>query len=194
MPYRTIIPLLLLGTALLPEAATAQYTLPQPRTGSVLMEPYAGAYFDNAGRSEISFDRGGPLAGLRVGVAALPGIRLLGDVGYAPVRRAAVGTGEAGSVARDTRNFLVSAGAEWEVVPGDISGTLGLQAGRVWRSLGEQEGVPGGYASHSVLVPAVAVRAALTSRTDLKLSLQSYARIDDLASQSPALSVGLAFR
>lgn len=194
MSNRMLIPLLLLGGALLPQAAAAQYTLPEARQGRILMEPYAGAYFDNAGRSDISFDHGGALAGLRLGVAALRGVRLLADVGYASVRGAAVSSGEAGFVTRDTRNFLVSGGAEWEAVPGDISGTVGLQAGRVWRSLGEQEGVPGGYTAHSVLVPTVAMRAALTSRTDLRLALHNYMRLDDLASQSPALSLGFAFR
>jgi hypothetical protein len=202
MSKRMLIPLFLLGAAALPAAVEAQYTLPAPRPSLIVMEPYAGVYFDNAARRSIGFDNGGALAGLRLGVAASPRTRLLADVGYSSVPRIGRVEGPPNYHVYGSRNFLASGGIEWEAVPGDISGTLGLQAGAVWRTLQREQtvGTPEhpfhehGYSTHGVIVPSVAVRAALTSRTDLKLSLHNYVSLQEPGSQSPALSLGLSFR
>jgi hypothetical protein len=202
MPKRSLIPALLLAAALLPAQADAQYRLPQPSPQRFVMEPYAGAFFDNVARQSISFDHAGPLAGLRLGMAVAPSLRLLGDVAYSWVGDVEQHGAAGNHHVLGSRNFLTTAGVEWEAVPGDVGGVLGLQVGSLWRALEVERtvGVPvgaapaEGYSAHAVLVPSVAMRIGMSARSDVKLTLQQYIRLDEPTSQSPALTVGFSFR
>ncbi|MGH7461510.1 MAG: hypothetical protein ACREMA_10850, partial [Longimicrobiales bacterium] len=100
---------------------------------------------------------------------------------------------------------MTTGGLEFDVVPGNTSAALGVQAGVAWRKveLDETVGTPAGpaessdcFSSYEVVVPGLTLRHRLNGRATLVLGI--YDHIFDLlegpAQHSPALTLGASFR
>lgn len=182
-----------------PKMAAAQGVSPNPFN----LEPYVGSFVDtdpaNAGGNIP-----GVLLGLRLGYELSDRARLTGNVGYSEVS-------DVGTPNRSTDYFvynkdylLTTAGAEYDVIPGRTSASLGLQLGIAWDKIEtagrvgdpplNSEFMDDGYSPDFTVVPGVTVRHQLMRRAALTLGLQDYMLFVGPVLHSPALTLGVSFR
>src|SRR5690606_6200299 len=92
------------------------------------LEPYGGAFRD---AYDLSDSQSALLLGLRLGYSLGSRVRLLANLGY--TRAADVAFNAAPAVPYDNVWVLTTAGAEFDVIPGRTSASLGAEAGLGWR-------------------------------------------------------------
>lgn len=182
--------LVLAAAALVPADAAAQYVSVrgEPWADRITLEPYAGVYFDNRGRSGPGFDDTSVLAGVRLGLLATDRARLIGDIGYARARHSAAPAG--GGTAVRAERWLATAGAELDVVAaGDTRAALGVLGGAGWRRGAD------GYDRSTVVAPGFSIRQRIAPRADLTLGVRDYIFLGDTpVNHDFALSAGLSIR
>lgn len=166
------------------------------------LEPYAGAFRDAYDLSGVST---GYLVGGRIGYVIGPRWRLNANVGYNETRDVAYSPVPTG-VQYDNKWVLTTAGAEFDVVPGRTSASVGVNAGAGWRrvDLNDDGAVPQpgqslastGFSAYEVVVPGVTLRHRLTSRAAVLLRFEDYMFdvFEGPTDHSLAVSLGLAFR
>ena len=169
-------------------------------------EPFVGFFHD---AYDIGDDdsRNTFTAGLKLGYDIGARTRLLGTVGYARSDDVANNAGAANYNVYDNTWILTVAGAEFDVVPGATSASVGLQAGAGWRKTTLDESVgpiplpanppsDDGYSAYEVIVPSATLRHAVSRRASLSLTALDY--IFDVfegpAEHSPAVTLGLSIR
>jgi hypothetical protein len=98
---------------------------------------------------------------------------------------------------------LTTAGAEYDVIPGRTSASLGAEAGFGWRRTDLAASLPDGqdlssdsFAAYEVIVPALTLRHRLGNRAAASLALQDYMFdvLEGPTQHSLALTFGLTFR
>jgi hypothetical protein len=174
------------------------------RANRWLFEPYAGAFRD---AYDISPDdeNTAPLFGLRVGYMLGSRTRLLGNVGYSRTDDVSNPQGTTSYFLYDNTWVFTTGGAEFDVVPGRTSASIGVQAGAAWRRVdldgrvGLPPGLPDddrGFSSQEVVVPSVILRHRLLTRATLTAGLHDYIFdvLEGPAQHGLAVTVGLAFR
>jgi len=200
--YRMILALAALVVA--PSAAEAQRARRvevEPAYGNRFsLEPYAGAYND---AYDLSDAQTGFLFGMRLGYRLTSRARLLGNLGYAKTEDVAFSVAP-GVAVYDNVWVLTTAGAEYDVIPGRTSASLGVEGGVGWRrtDLAEGDPAPGedlssdSFASYEVVAPALTLQHRLSTRAALRLSLQDYMFdvFEGPVDHSIALTLGIAFR
>jgi hypothetical protein len=167
-------------------------------------EPYAGALRD---AYDISPDdeNTAPLFGLRIGYLLGSRTRLLGNVGYSKSDNVSNPQGTTSFFVYDNTWVFTTGGAEFDVVPGRTSASIGLQAGAAWRrvDLDGRVGLPSGFpeddsgfSSQEIVIPGAVARHRFTSRATLTAGLHDYIFdfVEGPAQHSLALTVGVAFR
>jgi hypothetical protein len=168
------------------------------------LEPYAGAIKDAYDASPDGEDTG-YLVGFRVGYALSNRTRLLGNVAYSETDNVSNPGGLPDYFMYDNNWVFTTAGAEFDVVPGRTSASLGLQGGVAWRktdvdgSVGSPIGAPetgDGFASYAVLIPGLMLRHRFSSRWAAMVGLQDniFDFLEGPAQHSLALTAGIAFR
>jgi hypothetical protein len=167
------------------------------------LEPYGGAFKD-------SYDRGGDddvgyLVGFHVGYTLTARVRVLGNVGYSSIEDVIDPGALANYYVYDNVWIMTTGGAEFDVVPGATSATLGLQGGVAWRKL-DLDGAIGvptseprstdSYKEYEVVIPSLTIRQRVSSRTALTVGVYDHIfhLLEGTAKHSPALTVGIAFR
>lgn len=196
-----------LALVAVPAATAAQHVSVEGRPwyDRFTLEPYAGAYFDNADPVGSGFGESGWLGGLRLGLALSDRVRLIGDAGYSRVDEATRVRDDGGSILYGSENWLLTGGVEADVVPGDTRGSLSIQAGNVWRELREQERVgspwviplSAEFSPVHVLVPGFTIHQRVTPRGDLSLGARDYIFFpggDESVSHNFALTLGITLR
>jgi hypothetical protein len=205
MRPRTLIVALLLAAVAWPAAASAQYvsTAHGPVWDRFSLEPYAGRYYDNAGTAASGFNDHGWIGGLRLGLAVADRFRLIANVAYAQVDGVARVGGTQDYALFGSQTWLVTGGAEADLIPGDTRGSLSLQGGKAWRDLRQQDVVgqpdaitaPAADSPVTVLVPGFAIRQRVAPRADLMLGVQNYIFVgEDPVSHNWALTAGITLR
>ncbi len=187
-----LVALAILGAVVVRPAA-AQYVsvADQPWSARFSLEPYAGVFFDNAGNSDLGFGGSSFLGGARAGYLVNDVFRLLGDVGYANGEAATLARRGGGPASVGSDRWLLTGGAELDLVPGETSGSIGVQGGVAWRGLADD----GGFARSAVVVPGIAVRQRIAPRAEFKVGLQDYIFLDDSpTNHNFALTAGMSFR
>lgn len=167
------------------------------------LEPYAGAFVD---AYDISPDgkNTGALLGLRLGYAAGERARLTANVGYASSEHVSNPNRVTDYNVFDNNWVLTTVGAEYDVLPGRTSASLGLEVGAGWRKV-SQAGMVGApaaeefgttYSAYDVVVPALTVRHALSARTALSLSVRDHMFdvLEGPVDHSPAVTLGVVLR
>lgn len=166
------------------------------------LEPYAGAFRDAYDLSAVNT---GYLVGGRIGYMLGPRWRLNGNVGYNETRDVAYSPLPTG-VQYDNKWVLTTAGAEFDVVPGRTSASIGVNAGVGWRrvDLNDDGAVPlpgqslasNGFTSYEVVVPGLTIRHRLATRTAIMLRFEDYMFdvFEGPTDHSLAVSLGLSFR
>jgi hypothetical protein len=167
------------------------------------LDPYAGALKD-------AYDIGAPddtgvLLGFRVSYGLTQRARLLGNFGYSNTENVANSEGLSSYYVYDNVWVMTTAGAEFDVVPGRTSASLGLQAGAGWRRV-DLEGTVGApafqpsdtrtFTPYEVVLPSLTVRHRLTTRAAIMAALQDHIfdALGGPAQHSPALVMGVSFR
>ncbi|HEX2168137.1 MAG TPA: hypothetical protein VHG09_12965 [Longimicrobiales bacterium] len=202
MRLTMLIPALMLPLIAIPSDAEAQRR--HDRWGSSnpwSFSPYAGLFKD---AFDISPDdeNTGWMAGFRIGYDIGDRTRLLGDIGYAESDDVTSGPLVAGRNVYDNQYILTTGGAEYDILPGNTSVSIGTLLGGAWRKvvLDEDAGdtvVPefgDGYSFYFAVVPALTVRHGFSSRTALEVSVRDYIFPDGTVDHMPALNVGFRFR
>ena len=167
------------------------------------LDPYAGAMKD-------AYDIGaeddtGYLVGFRVTYGLGSRTRLLGNLGYSNTENVASPGAVSNYFVYDNVWVMTTAGAEFDVVPGRTSASLGLQAGAGWRkldvegSVGAPIGAPQddrGFTAYELLLPSLTVKHRLTARAAIVAALQDHIFdiLEGPAQHSPALTLGVSFR
>ena len=168
------------------------------------LEPYAGAMKDAYDASPDGEDTG-YLVGFRVGYALSSRTRLLGNVAYSESDNVSNPGGLPDYFMYDNNWVFTTAGAEFDVVPGRTSASLGLQGGVAWRktdvdgSVGSPLGSPqtdDSFSSQEVLIPALMLRHRFGSRWAAVVGLHDniFDFLEGPAQHSLALTAGIAFR
>ena len=106
------------------------------------LEPYAGAIKDAYDASPDG-ENTGYLVGFRVGYLLGGRTRLLGNIGYSSSDDVTDPGPLAAYPVFDNTWVFTTAGAEFDVVPGRTSASLGLQGGAAWRRV-DVDGFVGG--------------------------------------------------
>jgi hypothetical protein len=210
---RTLFVLALTAAVLVPGAADAQrkrvYTTSSSNDGDCCygnrfsLEPYAGAMKD-------AYDIGaggdtGYLVGFRVGYTMGSRTRLLGNFGYSNTENVSNPGPLTSYYVYDNVWVMTTGGAEFDVVPGRTSASLGLQAGVGWRKL-DLEGSVGApviaaepsdrFTAYEMLLPSITMRHRLSSRATAQVGLQDHMFnvLEGTTQHSPALTLGFSFR
>lgn len=172
-------------------------------TNRFYLEPYGGAFkdaYDVSPDDDIGYQ-----LGLRVGYDATARMRLVGNVNYSYAGDVSDPGPLTSYYVYDNVWVMTTGGFEFDVVPGNTSAALGVQAGVAWRKveLDETIGTPPGpaessdsFSSYEVVIPGLTLRHRLNSRATLVLGI--YDHIFDVlegpAQHSPALTIGASFR
>ena len=195
---------LALAATLFPAGVTAQEVSTAVPTNRFSVGAYAGAYLDRTYVGAID-DRVAPLGGLRVGYALGSRMRLLADVGFTDLDGVAR-VGDADSyVVWGAKQWLTTGGVEIDLLPGRTGVSAGLELGAIFseetieREVGtsvREDFYPSGDSRGSALaVPSIALRHALTTHVDLKLSLRDYVVVDSTPwTQNLALTLGVSLQ
>ena len=168
------------------------------------LEPYAGALKDPY---DISPDDKNTttLVGGRVGYQLGYRTRLLGNIGYSKSDNVANSSGLPSYFVYDNTWVFTTAGAEFDVVPGRTSASLGLQGGAAWRrvDLDGQVGVPvgtsqedRGFHGSEVVIPSLTLRHRFTSRLTAMAGIHDniFDVFEGPAKHGMAATFGVAFR
>lgn len=169
-----------------------------------LLEPYAGA-FNDAYDVSPDGDATGLLVGMRVGYLLGGRTRLLANVGYSQTDNVADPQGIPSYFVYNNTWVFTTGGAEFDVVPGRTSASLGLQAGAAWRrvdldgEVGSPIGAPqadAGFSAQELIVPGLIARHRLTARVTVTAGLHDYIFdfMDGPAQHSLAFTAGVSFR
>jgi hypothetical protein len=164
--------------------------------------PYAGVFKDAL---DISLDgeNTGWMAGFRVGYATGARARLLANVGYAESDDVAAAPLLVDRNVYDNQYIITTGGAEYDIIPGPTSVSLGLELGGMWRqvALDHPIGTPApgddlesGYSFNFTVLPGLTLRHAFTPRTALELAVRDFILPEDEVDHSPALALGMRFR
>jgi hypothetical protein len=198
--------------------AQTKHKRPTPRTVRVVrtesrdccwgnrfsFEPYAGVMKDAYDASPDD-ENAGYLLGFRVGYLLSSRSRLLGNIAYSQVDDVANPNGLTSYNVYDNTWVFTTAGAEFDVVPGNTAVSLGLQGGVAWRKV-DYDGSVGpipppvedddNFSAYEVVIPSVSIRQRLAPRTTLSIGLHD--KIFDVfegpAQHSLALTAGISFR
>ena len=211
---------LLLALSLLPSALLAQSKGKHgPRTVVVrttshksdccwgnrwLLEPYAGVVKDVYDISPDG-DNTSALAGLKVGYLLGARTRLLANFAYSESDNISNPGPLDNFYVYDNTWIFTTGGAEFDVVPGRTSASLGLQAGAAWRrvDLDDQVGSPlgqseedRGFSAHDVIIPSVSLRHRVTNRLTVAAGVQDniFDAFDGPAQHGVAATLGISFR
>jgi hypothetical protein len=167
------------------------------------LEPYAGAMKDAYDFSPDG-ENTGYLVGFRVGYLLGGRTRLLGNVGYSSSDDVVNPGPLAAYPIYDNTWVFTTAGAEFDVVPGRTSASLGLQGGAAWRRVDVDGFVGGpvpadgdeGFSAQEVLIPALMLRHRLTGRMTITAGLQDniFDFLEGPAKHSLAVTAGVSFR
>lgn len=168
------------------------------------LEPYAGAVKDVYHGSPDGDDTN-LLAGMKVGYELSRRSRLLANVAYSE----SDDVGDPGPLASyyiyDNTWIFTTGGAEFDVLPGRTSASLGLQVGAAWRrvDLDGQVGVPAfsseedrGFSAHELIFPSVTLRHRVTNRATIVAGLQDniFDVFEGPAQHGVAATLGISFR
>ena len=159
------------------------------------LEPYGGAIKDAYDVSPDGEDTG-YLVGFRVGYQLSSRSRLLGNVGYGETDNVGDPQGTLNSPVYDNNWVFTTAGAEFDVVPGRTSASLGLQAGAAFRKTELDGETSASFSAQEVLLPALVLRHRITQRATFSAGLHDYIFdfLEGPAKHSLALTAGIAFR
>lgn len=169
-----------------------------------LLEPYAGA-FNDAYDASPDGNETGLLLGMRIGYLLGGRTRLLANVGYSQTDNVANPQGLPNYFVYDNTWVFTTGGAEFDVVPGRTSASLGVQAGAAWRrvdldgEVGSPIGTPQpdeGFSAQEIIVPGLIARHRLTSRATLTAGLHDYIFdfMEGPTQHSVAFTAGVSFR
>jgi hypothetical protein len=168
------------------------------------LEPYAGALRD-AYDSSPDDENTALLLGFRVGYSLSSRARLLGNVAYSESDNVIDPRGVGSYYIYDNTWVFTTGGAEFDVVPGRTSASIGLQGGVAWRRV-DLDGTVGtpltpseeddGFSSQEVVIPALMARHRITQRATFVVGIQDYIFdfLEGPARHSLAATAGLAFR
>ena len=168
------------------------------------LEPYVGAIKDPY---DISPDdkNTSALFGFRVGYRTGARTRLLGNIGYTKSENVNNPQALSSYYVYDNTWLFTTAGAEFDVVPGNTSASLGLQGGAAWRRT-DLESVVGspigsseedrGFNASAVVIPSLTLRHRVSSRLGLMLSVHDniFDVLEGPAQHGVGASIGVAFR
>lgn len=192
---------LALAIALLaPADADAQRRSGGYRYNSFSFEPYAGAFMD-AYDLEPDDSNLGWIVGFRAGYQDSRRLNLHLNLGYASTGDVATRPLPADPI-YDNQWIMLTAGADFALVPGNTSVALGADAGVAWRrTKADEPPVDAGFddqgwAAYEVVVPGFIVRHQFTHRAGIFASVQDYIFdvFEGTAQHSPAFTVGLTIR
>lgn len=159
--------------------------------------PYAGAYRDAYDMRADDSDLGW-LIGFRAGYHESDRINLHLNLGYARVGD--VGTRAPAAPIVDAEWVLLTAGADYALVPGATSVAAGAEAGLAWRNTRVRDGgvLPGesdGWGSYPLIAPSLTVRHRLSPNLTVMLSAHNYILdVFESAQHSQSLTLGLSIR
>jgi hypothetical protein len=167
------------------------------------LDPYAGAMKDAYAIG--ASDDLGYLVGFRVAYRLGSRTRLIGNLGYSNTENVSDPGTLASYYIYDNVWVMTTGGAEFDVVPGRTSASLGVQFGAGWRKL-DLEGSVGtpleapqddsNFSAYTMVMPTLTGRHRLNSRAALTLTLADHIfdAFDGPAQHSPALTLGVSFR
>jgi hypothetical protein len=174
------------------------------RGNRFFFEPYAGAFKDAYDASPDDDDTG-LLLGFRTGYHLSSRARLLANIAYSRVDDVADPQGLTAFYVYDNTWIFTTAGAEFDVIPGRTSVSLGVQGGAAFRKV-EQDGVVGdpgiapetddSFSAQELLIPSLMLRHQLSGRAELVAGLHDYIFdfLEGPAKHSLAITAGIAFR
>lgn len=163
--------------------------------------PYAGFIKDAYDISPDGDDTGWQL-GFRIGYALSERARLIGNIGYAESDDVSSGPMTVDRVVYDNQYIITMGGAEYDIIPGNTSVSLGGEVGGLWREVAQDEQIgqplPGqslesGYSFYFALAPTLTVRHGFSARTALEIGVRDYI-VPDGVDHMPALTIGFRFR
>lgn len=197
-----LIPALMLPLAAIPSDAEAQRRPARCCSSNPWsFAPYAGLFKD---AYDISPDdeNTGWMAGFRIGYDIGRRSRLLADIAYAESDDVTSGPIVIGRSVYDNQYILTTGGAEYDILPGNTSVSLGTLLGGAWRKVVLDDAADDtvtpdygdGYSFYFAVVPALTVRHGFTPRTALEIGLRDYIFPDASVNHMPALNVGFRFR
>lgn len=167
------------------------------------LEPYGGAMKDAYDASPDG-ENTAYVVGFRVGYMLSSRTRLLGNVAYSKSDDVANSTGVPAYHVYDNTWVFTTGGAEFDVVPGRTSASLGLQGGVAWRRLDfdGSVGVPleqpvdDNFSAYEVLIPSLTARHRLTNRATFSVGLHDniFNFLEGPAEHSLAVTAGISFR
>jgi len=209
---RSILVLALAATivGVLPSDAGAQRRRPPPFRSDeccfgnrFYLEPYGGALRD---AYDISADDHlGYLVGFRAGYMLSSRVRVLGNLSYNYAENISDPGPLTSYYVYDNIWVVTTGGAEFEVVPGNTSAALGVQAGVAWRKL-DLDGTVGipttapeetdNYSAYEVFIPSITARQRVTSRASIVVGFYDHIfnLLEGTAKHSLALTIGASFR
>jgi hypothetical protein len=167
------------------------------------LDPYAGAMKD-AYAIGASGDLG-YLVGFRVAYRLGSRTRLIGNLGYSNTENVSDPGQLTSYYIYDNVWIMTTGGAEFDVVPGRTSASLGVQFGVGWRKL-DLEGSVGtpsesplnqmNFSAYNVVMPTLTGRHRLSSRAAVVATVADHIfdAFDGPAQHSPALTLGMSFR
>lgn len=197
-----MIPALMLPLAAIPSDAEAQRRHERCCSSNPWsFAPYAGLFKD---AYDISPDdeNTGWMAGFRIGYDIGSRTRLLADVAYGESDDVTSGPILVDRNVYDNQYIFTTGGAEYDILPGNTSVSLGTLLGGAWRKVvlddeADDTVVPefgDGYAFYFAVVPALTIRHGFTSRTALEVGLRDYIFPDGSVDHMPAVTIGFRFR
>lgn len=199
---RQVATAVLLLLVLLPAGAEAQRGRGW-RSNPWSFSPWAGVFRDAYDVSADGDDTGWQL-GFRLGYDLGGRTRLVGTLGYAESDDVASNPSTLPYYVYDNQYIITTGGAEYDILPGNTSVSLGVELGGLWREVAFDHVLGGeavndviedaGYTFHFAVAPALVVRHGFTSRTALELGVRDYLLPDGQVDHFPALSVGFRFR
>jgi len=178
-----------------PDAADAQRR--SWRYNSFSFSPYAGALFD-AYDLEADDSNVGWLVGFRAGYQESPRFNLHLNTGYSKGND--IGTrAVASDPIFDNQWILLTAGADFTLVPGNASVAIGADGGVGWLRTKSRDPAPGddnSWTAYETVVPSLTIRYHFTPRAGIFFSAQDHIFdvFEGSVQHSPALTVGLSLR
>jgi hypothetical protein len=198
---KLVLTMAVLALALLPADADAQRRPARCCGNPWSFSPYAGAFKDAFDISPDG-DETGWMVGFRVGYALGSRTRITANVGYAESDDVTSGPILPDRVVYDNQYIVTTGGAEYDILPGNTSVSLGTELGGAWRTVALDDdnvnppigGSNDGYSFYFAVVPSLTIRHGFSSRTALELGLRDFIFPEDNVEHAPALTVGFRFR
>ena len=168
------------------------------------LEPYGGALKDPYDASTDD-ENTSVLAGVKLGYLLGARTRLIGNVAYTESDNVANANGLGSYFVYDNTWVFTTGGAEFDVVPGRTSASVGLQVGAAWRrvDLDGQVGTPigapqadAGFSAYEVVIPSLTLRHRLTSRATISVGLHDniFDVLEGPAQHGVGATLGVSFR